>query len=209
MYHLIETKYVGPNEDEHVDANTIDISTQPARTNSSHEVRTDGWCGTNGDWATYAHGEYPTLEAAQAALGQTFGPVRGRDPESGDAFDISPLEADGGVVERYKPGRYAPMSKEDTEQWAYDAIKNDVTPDISEARIQELIREYEADCNQNGYSLNESFLEEIMLKERDEQKYWDPEMIGVFDAIEAQNQADLLDKIDPGLSGKADRSPTL
>lgn len=82
MYYLIENKYVGPNQrqDQYIDLDTIEISTSPAITNSSHEERIEGWCGTTNDWAVYAHGEYGTIEEARAAITDKFGDVRDCDP---------------------------------------------------------------------------------------------------------------------------------
>ena len=45
MYYIIEHKYVGPNPDQNIDADWIEIDTVPATTNSSHEDRIEGWCG--------------------------------------------------------------------------------------------------------------------------------------------------------------------
>lgn len=97
MYYIIETIYVGPNQnqDEYVDADRIEISTSPATANMSHEKRTEGWCGTTNDWSVYAHGEYATIEEARAAITEKFGEVRESD---GDSFESD----DEDVVETYK-----------------------------------------------------------------------------------------------------------
>ena len=86
MYYVIETNYAGPNHDQHADADIIEISTAPAITNSSHEVRIEGWCGTTNDWAVYAHGEYASAEEARAAIAEKFGDVRDSDP-NGERFE--------------------------------------------------------------------------------------------------------------------------
>jgi len=168
MYYIIETNYVGPNQtqDQYVDVDTIEISTSPAITNSSHEERIEGWCGTTGDWAVYAHGEYATIEEARAAITEKFGEVRDSDA-NGDRFDSD----DEDVVATYKPGKYAPMSSQATADWAYEGFKSDIEAETTDARIAELVAEYEAEANSNGYTLSrdlEGFMQERRQELRDE-----------------------------------------
>jgi hypothetical protein len=164
MYYVIETKYVGPNkgQDQYVDVDKIEISTSPAITNSSHEERTDGWCGTTDDWAVYAHGEYDTIEEARAAIIEKFGEVRDSDP-NGDRFESD----DEDVVETYKPGKFAPMSSHATADWAYEGIQSDIEADTSDERIAELVAMYEAEANSMGYTLHGD-LEDFMYERRQE-----------------------------------------
>lgn len=162
MYYIIETNYVGPNHDQHVDADRIEISTTPAITNRSHEIRLDGWCGTTNDWAVYAHGEYATIEAARAAIAEKFGDVRDRDA-NGYSFESD----DEDVVEVYKPGKYTPMSSQATADWAYEGIQSDIEADTTDERIAELVAAYEAEANSCGYTLH-SDLEDFMKERRRE-----------------------------------------
>ncbi|EIZ8584089.1 hypothetical protein MQY53_001615 [Salmonella enterica subsp. enterica] len=162
MYYIIETKYVGPNQDQNVDVDTIEISTSPAITNSSNEERTEGWCGTTNDWAVYAHGEYATIEEARAAITEHFGEVRDSDA-NGDSFKSD----DEDVVETYKPGKYAPMSSQATADWAYEGIQSDIEAETTDKHIAELVAEYEAEANSNGYTLD-SVLKNLMQERRQE-----------------------------------------
>ena len=165
MYYIIEIKYVGPNQDQDqfVDADRIEISAVSARTNSSHEVRTTGWCGTNNDWATYAHGGYYTIDEAEVAIAEVFGEVRDCDP-NGEAFPID----DEDIVAVYKPGRFEPMSSQATADWAYEGILADIDDDTTDARIVELVAEYEEEANSNGYTLDRD-LWQFMRAHRQEQ----------------------------------------
>lgn len=144
MFYIIETKYVGPNSyaSEYVDVDKIEISTTPALTKSSHEVRTEGWCGTTNDLAEYAHGEYATLEEARAAITDIFGDVRDTD-SVGDPI----VSDDKDIVETYKPGKYLPMSGEEVAFWAYDMVFDEITADTTDERIAELGRMAEAEAN--------------------------------------------------------------
>jgi hypothetical protein len=164
MYYVIETNYVGPNQtqDQYVDVDKIEISTSPAITNSSHEERNEGWCGTINDWAVYAHGEYAAIEQARAAITEKFGEVRDSDA-NGDSFE----SYDEDVVETYKLGKYAPMSSQSTADWAYEGIQSDIEADTSDERIAELVAEYEAEANSNGDTLD-SDLEDFMQERRQE-----------------------------------------
>lgn len=168
MYYIIVTNYVGPNQtqDQYVDVDKIEISTSPAITNSSHEERTEGWCGTTNDWAVYAHGEYVTIEEARAAVTEKFGEVRDSDA-NGDSFK----SCDESVVEIYKPGKYAPMSSSCTADWAYEGIQSDIEADTTDERIAELVVEYEAEANSNGYTLDSDlayFMQQRRQELRDE-----------------------------------------
>lgn len=164
MYYIIKTNYVGPNQnqDQYVDVDKIEISTSPAITNSSHEERTEGWCGTTNDWAVYAHGEYATIEEARAAITEKFGEVRDSDA-NGDSFESD----DEDVVETYKPGKYAPMSSQQTADWAYEGIQSDIEAETTAERIAELVAEYEAEANCYGGTLN-SDLKDFMQDRRQE-----------------------------------------
>lgn len=168
MYYIIETNYVGPNrtQDQYVDVDTIEISTSPAMTNLSHVERTEGWCGTTNGWAVYAHGEYATIEGARAAIAEKFGDVRNSDAD-GDSFGSD----DDDVVETYKPGKFAPMSRQDTADWAYEGIQSDIEGGTSDERIAELVAEYEAVANSYGYALDsdlKAFMQERRQELRDE-----------------------------------------
>lgn len=162
MYYVIETNYAGPNHDQHADADIIEISTAPAITNSSHEVRIEGWCGTTNDWAVYAHGEYASAEEARAAIAEKFGDVRDSDP-NGERFE----SRDEDVVETYKPGKYAMMSSQETADWSYEGIQADIEANTTDERIAELVTEYEAEANSCGYTLD-SDLDTFMQKRRQE-----------------------------------------
>lgn len=164
MYYIIETIYTGPNwdQDQYVDADRIEITTTPAIGNCSREVCIDGWCGTTNDWAVYAHGEYETLEEARDAIIETFGVVRDSDP-NGDSFE----SFDENVVETYKTGKYATMSRQATADWAYEGIKSDIEADTTDERIAELVEEYEEEANRQGFTLD-SDLDCFMLDRRQE-----------------------------------------
>lgn len=159
MYYVIETRYVGPNQDQdqYVDADRIEISTSPAITNLSHEKRLEGWCGTTSNWAVYAHGEYATIEEAREAITEKFGEVRAADSFESDDED---------VVETYKPGEYTLMSSQETAEWMYEGIQSDIAADTTDERIAELIDEYEAYANSDGYTLDSNLVEELMQEHR-------------------------------------------
>lgn len=168
MYYIIETNYVGPNrtQDQYVDLDRIDISTSPALTNLSHVDRTEGWCGTTNGWSVYAHGEYDTIEDARAAIAAKFGDVRNSDA-NGDSFDSD----DEDVVETYRPGKFAPLSRQATADWAYEGIQADIEAGTSDERIAELVAAYEAVANSYGYTLDsglKGFMQERRQELRDE-----------------------------------------
>lgn len=159
MYYIIETVYVGPNQrsDEYCDADTVVISTLPARTNRSFEIRIEGWCGTTGGWATYAYGEYDTLEDARAAVVDIFGAVR---------KDESEWPRDSDEVERYKKGEYEPVGMQTTADIVWPGIKVDITADSSDEEISRLVDAYEADANREGMTLMLDVVQDLMIERR-------------------------------------------
>ena len=163
-YYIVETNYVGPNQDQeqYIDADTIEIRTSPARNNSTHEVCVDGWCGTTNDWAVYAHGEFLDYDAAEKAISETFGEFRAADIY-GDPYE--PMDDD--VVEIFKPGRYEPMTSESTGLWAGELIDEVITADTTDERIDELVDECRGELNSEGLSPHPS-LKDQMERRRDE-----------------------------------------
>ena len=164
MYYVIETTYVGPNPDFRCDADTIEIRTEPARTNSSHDICISGWCGTSGDWNVIAHGQYFTIDEARSSIKKIFGDVRDSD-ENGDIFRSD----DETVVETYKPGKYAPMSRQDTADWAHDCIES-IEAGTTDERIDDIIYEQEAEANQLGYTVYR-YLYDFLWDRREELRY--------------------------------------
>lgn len=147
MYYVIESKYVGPNQDQaqYCDVDTIGIYTTPGKTNSSREVRLEGWLGTNNDWAEYAHGEFATLEAAKTRIEELYEHTREQDTQ--DSYDED-------LVELYKPGQYEQMSRQATADWCYEGIRADITADTTDGQIARLVGEYEDAANAEGFSLD-------------------------------------------------------
>ena len=164
MYYIIETNYVGPNanQDRYADVDTIEIRTEPARTNMSREIRLEGWCGTTDNFSVHAHGEYPTIEAAREAIAAKFGVVRDRDPE-GSKFETEP--GDTTIVELYKPGRYAPLVGEALTNWIWPGIKEDIGASTPRSRFSDLIDDYLDSLNDEGYTFDRARVEE-MLEDR-------------------------------------------
>ena len=161
MYYVVETKYVGPNQDtdKYIDADRIDITTEPATGNMSGEVCLDGWCGTTDDWSVHAHGEYKTLDEARQAVESKFAPCR-------EDEDIPQYAEYEGVVARFRPGKYAPMSSEMAADWMYELVKDDIDADTSDERLEELVKEYEGAANDEGGTLKSADPIEILRKYR-------------------------------------------
>lgn len=178
MFYIIETVYTGPNQtqDQFVDADTIEIGTEPARGNCSGEIILNGWCGTTNDWAVYAHGEYETVEEAEDAVKRIFGPVHEEDA-NGDAFE----NRDESVVKVFKQGEYEPMSKEAAGNWLAAAIYEDIDATTSDDRIQELVEEYEGLANDEGYTIDSGDLQDLLEKRRQD----------LFEALPDYMQVDL------------------
>lgn len=160
-FYVITSTYSGPNRGQHIDDDTVEIWSTPARRNMSGEVITQGWAGTTNDWSLNAHGEFDTYEdALQSILSQWD--VRDAD-RYGDEFSSD----DKDVLAVFKPGQYIPMNSEDTASWIFEALQSDIFADTTDERIEELVAEYEASANAEGYTL-EGDTEDLMVERRQE-----------------------------------------
>ena len=158
-YYIIKTDYVGPNQDQNIDADTIEISTEPARKNMSGEICLSGWCGTTNDWVVYAHGVYDSEDEARAAINAEFGAVR-EGNENEDFWSFNPAS-----VAVFKPGEYTPFNRSETENWIYESMHNDITAKTTDDEIKTIAADYEDSANDGGYTLTDA--EEIMENYRD------------------------------------------
>ena len=157
MFYIIGVEYVGPNpaSERFIDANRVYISETPARTNQSHEVRIDGWCGTTNDWSTTAHGAYETLDGATEAVDRIFGAVR-------------LMEDDGGYVKAFALGEFEPISDVAFYEIFSDYMHGDITVDITDGEFTSIVAEYESILNAGGATLGKVGLE-ILQDFRDNQ----------------------------------------
>lgn len=169
MYYVIEHVYVGPNPDQNTDADYIEVASKPARTNSSNEIQINGWCGTTNDWSVIAHGEYTTEYNAIAAIKEIYGEFRGLD-DNGDPFEETRyFPMDDSVIRVFKPGKYHPLSCESTSDLAYDGMYHYIQSDTTDAELNMLAYDWEAEMNANGYSYHEDLLD-MMIEYRKEMK---------------------------------------
>ena len=123
----------------------------------SNEVCLDGWCGTTNDWATYARGEFPNLEAAEAYIKANYK----------DAREIDDFYDEGGTVKAvYKPGKYEPISKEATGNFIYDSLVDSVTQTTTDDEIRALVDDWEREANGQGCTLTGAY--DMAVEYRDE-----------------------------------------
>jgi hypothetical protein len=156
-YYVIETNYVGPNA--LYDPDTIGIYTRPAYGNMSQQPVVDGWAGTTNDWATYAHGEFDSIDEARAKIAELY-PERREVDEYDDYENV--------IVELYKPGKYAIMTREDTADWLYEDMR-ELTGKESDEKLEEIIGNAESNANDNGCTLHSDAFS-ILADERDRAK---------------------------------------
>ena len=152
-YYIIEINYIGPNP--LCDVDTIGIYKTPAYGNMDKQPVIDGWAGTTNDWATYAHGEFDSLEDARAKIAELY-PERREVDEYDDYENV--------IVELYKPGKYAIMTREDTADWLYEATC-ELTGKESDEKLKEIIENAESNANDNGCTLHHSAFD-ILVEER-------------------------------------------
>ena len=151
-YYIIEINYIGPNP--LCDVDTIGIYKTPAYGNMDKQPVIDGWAGTSNDWATYGRGEFGTIDEARAKIAELY-PERREIDEYDDYENV--------IVELYKPGKYAEMSKEGTSDWL--AMDLRLTGDETDEQLQEIIEIAESNANDNGCTLHHSAFD-ILVEER-------------------------------------------
>jgi hypothetical protein len=156
-YYVIEANYVGPND--LYDPDTIGIYTRPAYGNMSKEPVVDGWAGTTNDWATYGRGEFGTIDEARAKIAELY-PERREIDEYDDYENV--------IVELYKLGKYAIMTREDTVDWLYEAMC-ELTGKESDEELKEIIENAESNVNDEGCTLHSDAFG-ILSDERDRAK---------------------------------------
>lgn len=163
-YYIIEQEYVGPNRQEHLNDHTVIVSTEPATTNSSHETRIKGWCGTTNDWSVNAHGEYDSIEAAEAAIIEIFGDVRIDDDESGiqDEEDT--------VVRLYLVGKFPEMNNEEIATAYWDDASRFVKAGTTDDEIDAWAKECAEDALGYEYVVSAGSLANFAKKIRNEKR---------------------------------------
>lgn len=142
-YYLVERRYVGPERSGPAPRHTIAITTEPPRTNMSGEIRLTGWLGTTNDWAEYAHGEYATLDAAEAAAREGW--------ETYEIEDQDEYMDDPAVVQVIGLGDHDPRDEWEAGDWLASTSLEEVglsaesTDAEVDAKAAELVGEAEAD----------------------------------------------------------------
>lgn len=162
-FYVIETEYAGPqNDHDPADRHWFDISTEPARGNSSHKINLHGWCGTTDGYSVYAHGEFDTLEQARHFVEEKLEGKFREEDEIGDHEGISA---------RYKVGKYVPYNAQDTYEWARSTL-SDISSNMTDDQIRMLVDEMESAANSEaGATLDRQALEKMFIRQRDELRY--------------------------------------
>ncbi|PSK81585.1 hypothetical protein CLV79_11553 [Limimaricola soesokkakensis] len=166
MFYIVVHEYVGPNPSEKVDEDIIYITRQPALTNRSREPRITGWCGSSNDTSITAHGAYRTRKAALKAIAERWGETR----EVTLPFEDSEVAA-------FRPGAYTPMTWCETQAWLYESLDREITADTSDAELEALEENFEAEANTEGYTLyrDRELLTDWLAEYRDELRADEPE----------------------------------
>lgn len=156
QFYVVQHSYVGPNQNEHVDADRIEITTMPARSNMApYGIITEGWCGTTNDWCVEAFGAFDDIDAARAQV-ETFGEMR----------EVDVFVNGEEIVEIYKFGKFAPMGREGTGNWAYEGVLCSVDAATTDHEVTDLVAEFEASANDEGYALDQEYLREMLEDQR-------------------------------------------
>jgi hypothetical protein len=154
MYYIISKNKIGQRNGE-----SVAITTEPGKTNMSHEIRLDGWLGTTNDIAYYAHGEYETIEAAESALDELF-PER-REAGVNDYPDPS-------TVQEWIVGEYEEWSADSSIEYCYD-YRRDIDAETTDAEIEKWVDEADDYCREdNGGTLDVDAVVQWLIEYRNE-----------------------------------------
>lgn len=169
-YYLVETTYVGPNIQDYLNDDLIEIQTVPAYTNMSNEPKIDGWCGTTNDWCVNAYGEYDTLEEAKEAAHKIFGELRETDMDIySDDFDILA----GETVIAYRAGKFPRLTEQETADYYYLTVDDEVKGSMSDEELEqyvENVKQFEAEYGNLEFVPDWVYLREMVEQKRDEKK---------------------------------------
>jgi hypothetical protein len=165
-YYITITEYVGPNERDAYGRrhrSLLRIGTEPPRTNMSREVQTRGWLGTTNDWASYAHGEYDTLEEAMESAQRSWKTFVLDDEDEGVY-----LLDDPSLVAVLGMGDADPWSVVDAEDWLTEPklLYDDIRQDPSDEGIARLAERLTEEAKGDGITVDG--IEEALLMIRDD-----------------------------------------
>lgn len=153
MYYIIETNYVGVNQEQHIDFDRVDISTVPSIGNMTKEPVIEGWCGDTDGYSVTAHGKYATLDEAESAVADKFRELRVCDDEEPD------------VVKAYKKGKYERLSLDETLDWIASDLENDIKSDTTDSEISKLLDIY-TDAAESEHLRLHDRLQDLLEQER-------------------------------------------
>lgn len=143
-FYVIERNYVGPNSEQHLNDDTVSITNDPARYNSSKEVCVEGWAGTTDDVAVYARGEFASMaEAVQFIFDEYKQGLR----------VVQDIALYDGAIAMYKIGKFYVLNKDATEEWLSDALVSDIKGDMTDDELQAIVDSWEDDANSQELTL--------------------------------------------------------
>jgi len=156
MYYVIEKNYIGFNHDENLDADHIEITTEYEESSVFN------------DWSTTNHGEFETLKAAREFITDRFGVTR-TENAAGESFaDTGLYYMYDSVIEVHKVGEYEPLSAEDSIDWVWADIEQDIVANATDSEIDALIEEYVEAASDQGYDLDAAEAKSAAIEYRDE-----------------------------------------
>lgn len=160
-FYVLSSENVGPNADDNKNSHTYWVSTEPGITNMSRQVKLEGWLGTTNDVTEYAHGEFNSLEEAKAWIEEEL-----RE----EGFRIAEEDEDNpDTLIAYIVGRYEEWTAEESRQWCYEGMKHQVTADTTDEQIDEMVKEWNTDCQREvDGTLDTRAVEKMCIEHRDE-----------------------------------------
>lgn len=165
-HYITTSEYVGPNARDAYGRRyrqTLTITTLAPRTNSSREIRTEGWLGTTNEWAAYAHGAFETLQEAEAAVAagwQTYAL-----PEEDEEYAL----LEDGVVAVYGIGASDPRAAWEAADWfsgAMRELREEIAADPSDEGLARLAERYEEYARGDGMEVMGVY--DFLERERDD-----------------------------------------
>lgn len=158
MFYITEKRYTGNDHanEMYLDSTVITIQEEPPRERATGDICLQGQCEEFCGWSVFAHGEYPTYEAAREAIQTIFGDTRAIE----HPFDVSRSW-------HFRLGKYIPLGHQASIGWAKPLYSRDMNANMSDSDISLLVARYEADAKEEGMALDTEAVESMMHVERE------------------------------------------
>lgn len=165
--YIVSYEYVGPvSNNDDPPCEVYEIRTEPEHYNGGNRgICTEGWCGTTGDVAVRAHGEFDSYEEAEKALQAILDDL----PEGYRELEIDDHDEFSGIERRVSVGDCEPYGYESTCDYLLNGCAEwDISAFTTNEQINSLVEETCTFARTEGIELDENACEKVFMDLREE-----------------------------------------